>query len=132
MESSLPAGFNKAQESWKEEKESLLNQAKTALGNLGKVRLTESERVEKLLAERNASSTPLHGVLVAYSKIRRDREEKREKTAERFLKIERPLEQERSGVENLRVSEVSDLREKISTLMKWREKIRIFRLCRAL
>lgn len=105
-------------------------QAETAEKNLHKIRLTEAEITEKLLAERNASSARLQEVVGALRKnipvLRRRRIRRRHTQQGKRL-----YEQARSIV-SLHAVKVSDLHEKIVKLTDEVEKICSFRICQAL
>lgn len=79
LEGSLLAGSNTAQAAWMEEAEALLNQPLEAENNLEHIRLTEAERVEKLSAERDASSARLRKVFAALRRIIKACEKKKDK-----------------------------------------------------
>lgn len=95
----------------------LCKQAETAEINLGKIRPAESNRVEKLPVEREASSARLQEVVSALRKNVRGCEEKMDKVADMLLKVKRLYEQARSRVVSLRAAELSELREKINKLI---------------
>lgn len=109
------------------------SQAETSENYPDKVRLKEAEEVEKLLAERDASSALLHKVVAALRKIISSREEKKDKVSNMFSKDKRLYEQARSRVVKLvRWRCQNSKKSSSSSRMKWRQKVWSFRLCRAL
>lgn len=87
MEDSQLAGFNKSQADWEEEKDALRTQAQTDDNNLDQIRLTEAERAEKALAERDVANTRFHKVVAALRRIIMSQERKKEKTADTLIKV---------------------------------------------
>lgn len=87
-------------------------QAKTSENNLDKARLTEAERVEKLVVERDASSPRLHEIVTALRKIMRGREEKEDKAPDMLSKIKILYKQARSRGVSFCAMELSEPRER--------------------
>lgn len=108
----------------------MCKQAHTAENVLDEIRLTETERVEKCLAERDGFSARLQEFFAALCRNMKAREEKKDKAINTLIKIRRPYEQARARMVMLRVTKASELRNRSkSSLMKQRRKIWSFRLC---
>lgn len=76
--------------------------ADTAENILDQIHFTEDERMEKLLAQRDASSTRFPEIFVSLRKIIRGREEKKDKAADMLTTVKRLYEQGRSIVVSIR------------------------------
>lgn len=87
--------------------------AETAKNNFNKIRVTETERAETLLAVRGASNARFLEVVAAVRMIVWGREAKKDKAADMLLRVRRHNEQAKSKLAHLGDVKVSELREKI-------------------